>query len=247
MADETRQLDVVILERVSRGPNSGRNLGENGVRTLLVEQGVHPRFAIGESTVPETTFLFRLLGERYGVPEVTHLSTYNGIRRNIGTTCGVKRNFSFVFHRADEPQRPQEMTQMPTLSSPLGPDVHLFRQDVDAYLLAVAAQYGASIRQRCEIVDIAFGADSVRLRTRQGATLTAQYVVDAGGIKAPVAQALGLRVEPPPLRTHSRSIYTHMIGVRQFDACTASRKEHGLPSPIGQGTLHHLFPGGWRG
>jgi tetracycline 7-halogenase / FADH2 O2-dependent halogenase len=236
--------DVAILGTGLTGTILGAILARNGVRTLLIEQAVHPRFAIGESTVPETTFQFRILAARYGVPEIGHLSTFNRVRRNIGTTCGVKRNFSFVFHRPDEPQRAKESAQLPTLSPPMGPDVHLFRQDVDGYMLSVAASYGATIRQRTDVTDIAFHDHGVKLRTRDGATLEAEFVVDAGGINAPVAKALGLRHEVPQQQTHSRSIFTHMHGVLPFDACMKGR-EHGLPSPLSQGTLHHLFDGGW--
>lgn len=206
---------------------------------------MHPRFAIGESTVPETTFQFRLLAARYGVPEIAHLSNFNRVRRNIATTCGVKRNFSFVFHRKHEAQRPQETAQLPTLSPPMGPDVHLFRQDIDAWMLSVAAAYGAEVRQRCEIVDIAFKSDGVSLRSRDGARIEAQYVVDAGGVNSPVARMFELREAPTTMRTHSRSIYTHMHGVLPFDTCFSSPAAHGLPSPLSQGTLHHLFDGGW--
>src|SRR5262249_45678583 len=143
------------------------------------------------------------------------------------------------------PQRPEEMAQLPTLSPPLGPDVHFFRQDIDAWLLSVAASHGCAIRQRTEVTEIRFDPESVKLRTRDGTSIEASFFVDAGGIKAPVAHTLGLREEPTTLRTHSRSLFTHMHGVLPFDACIAPRREHGLPSPLSQGTLHHLFDGGW--
>jgi FADH2 O2-dependent halogenase len=127
----------------------------------------------------------------------------------------------------------------------MGPDVHLFRQDVDTYLLSVAASYGATIRQRTDVTDVAFRSHGAELRTRDGATFEAKYVIDAGGVKAPVAHALGLRMANPEMATHSRSIYTHMQGVLPFDACIAGPEEHELASPLSQGTLHHLFDGGW--
>jgi FADH2 O2-dependent halogenase len=239
------RFDVVILGTGIAGTILGAILARNGVRTLLVEQGSHPRFAIGESTVPETTFLFRVLAARYGVPEIANLSNFNRVRRSIATSCGVKRNFSFVFHRPDEAQRAHETAQIATLSPPMGPDVHLYRQDVDAYMLSVAASYGATVRQRTDVTDVSIRPDGVQLTTRQGAAFSSQYVVDAGGVKAPLAEMFGLRERPPSMRTHSRSIYTHLVGVAPFDTCLGSRKEHGLPSPLCQGTLHHLFDGGW--
>jgi FADH2 O2-dependent halogenase len=236
--------DVAILGSGMMGATLAAILAKNGVRTLLVEQGVHPRFAIGESTVPETTFLFRVLAARYGVPELKNFGTYSLMRRYVGTTSGVKRNFSFVFHRPGERHRPTECSQMPTLGPPLGPDMHLFRQDTDSYLLSVAAGAGADVHQQTEVTEIAING-SVRLTTRSGATFEAEYVVDAGGINAPVARAFGLRESPSTLRTVSRTLFTHMVGVKPFDACMSAQSEHGLPSPLSQGTLHHIFDGGW--
>ena len=46
-----------------------------------------------------------------------------------------------------ERHRPTECSQMPTLGPPLGPDMHLFRQDTDSYLLSVAAGAGGPCRQ----------------------------------------------------------------------------------------------------
>lgn len=236
--------DVAILGSGMIGATLAAILAKNGVRTLLIEQGVHPRFAIGESTVPETTFLFRVLAARYGVPELKNFGTYSLLRRHVGTTSGVKRNFSFVWHRAGERQIPTQSCQMPTLGPPMGPDMHLFRQDVDSYLLSVAASAGADVRQQTDITQITIDG-GVRLQARSGQTYEAEYVVDAGGINAPLAKTFDLRETPSTLRTQSRALFTHMIGVTPFDACTAPASEHGLPSPLSQGTLHHIFDGGW--
>ncbi|HWO19182.1 MAG TPA: tryptophan 7-halogenase [Kofleriaceae bacterium] len=243
--NHTGRFDVAILGSGLAGSILAAILARNGLRTLLIEQTVHPRFAIGESTVPETTFQFRVLAYRYGIPELANLSTYNGVRRHIGATSGVKRNFSFVYHRPGRPQNPLETTQFPTLAPPFGPDVHLFRQDVDGYLLTVAASYGAIIRQRTDVIDVKIDGSGVHMRTRAGELFEAEYVVDAGGIKAPIAQMFGLRENPTRMKTNSRAMYTHMIGVTPFDACMAPSPKHGLPSPLSQGTLHHLFDRGW--
>lgn len=235
---------VAILGTGIGGTILGAILAKHGLRVLLLEQGVHPRFAIGESTVPETTMLFRLLAMRYGVPEIAYLSNHQSASRYVTSGCGVKRSFSFVYHRRDEPQRPEESTQFPTLAPPLGPDVHLFRQDIDAFMLATAASYGAVVHQRTETTDVSFDDHGVKIRTSRGATFEADYVVDAGGIQSLLAKLLDLRETPCSFRTRSRTIYTHMLGVTPYDAI-CDRAEHGLPSPLSQATLHHLFQGGW--
>lgn len=240
-----RRFDVAILGTGIGGTILGAILARNGLKVLLLERGVHPRFAIGESTIPETTFLFRVLASRYGVPEIANLSTFTRLRKHVGPSHGVKRNFSFVYHRAGEPHRDDQVTQLPTFSPPLGPDMHFFRQDIDAYMLSVAAMYGATVRQHAEVAEVAFTNELAEIRTRRGERYEARYVIDAGGMKSFLSQQFGLAEEPCPLRTRSRTIYTHMIGVRPFDACFSAPQAHGMPSPLAQGTLHHLFEGGW--
>src|SRR5713101_1098981 len=227
-----QQYDVAILGAGIGGTLLAAILAKHGVRVLLIEQGTHPRFTIGESTIPETTILLRLLARLYDVPEIAHLCNFQNVRTHITSGCGVKRNFSFIYHRAGEPQRPQETTQFPTWSPPFGPDVHYFRQDVDAYMYAVALSYVAVGRQQTQITEIDIGASGVRLVTKDKEEFSAKYVVDAGGIKAPVADMKKLREIPCPLKTHSRSTFTHMIGVTPYDECGPQRKDHGMPSPF---------------
>ncbi|MGK3983482.1 NAD(P)/FAD-dependent oxidoreductase [Sorangium sp. So ce136] len=240
----SNRYQVAILGTGIGGTILAAILAKHGIRVLLLEQGVHPRFAIGESTVPETTMLLRLLSVRYGVPEIGHLSTHQSVSRHVTSSCGVKRNFSFLYHRRGEPLRPEESTQYPTFAPPLGPDVHLFRQDVDAFMLMTAVSYGATVHQRTQTTDVSFHDGGVVLHTSDGATFEADYVVDAGGIQSLLAKKLGLREAPCRLRTRSRTLYTHMMGVAPADTL-CDRAAHGLPSPLSQSTLHHLFQGGW--
>lgn len=240
-----RQFDVAILGTGLGGTVVGAALARQGARVLLVESSAHPRFAIGESTIPETTIQFRILAERYGVPELANLSNFQSLRSRVSAACGVKRNFSFAYHRPGEAHRGAETTQFPTWAPPFGPDVHYYRQDVDAYMLTVAIRYGAVVRQQLRISQLDIDDRGVRLLSAEGEEFTARFVVDAGGVQAPVARRLGLRTEPCPLRTRSRTIYTHMTGVLPYDRCGPSQGEHRMPSPLSQGTLHHLFPGGW--
>jgi len=243
--DAESPYDVAILGTGLGGTLLGAILAANGQRVLLVEQGVHPRFTIGESTVPETTVLLRLMAKRYGVPEIAYFSNFHSIRAHVSPACGVKRNFSFHHHRPGEPNDPRHTNQFLTWAPPFGPDIHYFRQDTDAYMLAVAARRGATVRQQTEVTEIRFDDAGVDLATAAGESFRTRYVVDAGGMRAPIAQMFGLRDELCPLKTRSRTIFTHMVGVTPYDRCGPPRREHGLPSPLAQGTLHHLFDGGW--
>lgn len=243
--ERENQFDVAILGTGVGGTMLGTILARQGVKVLLLEQGVHPRFAIGESTIPETTILMRLIAKRYSVPEIAYLCNHQQVRTHISSGCGVKRNFSFCYHRKGELHKAEETTQFPTWAPPYGPDVHYFRQDVDAFMLATALGYGATVRQQTKLKDISVDSTGVKLCTDDGHEYLAKYLVDAGGIQAPLARMFDLRESPCSLKTHSRSIFTHMTGVLPYDSCGPKRHEHGLPSPFSQGTLHHLFKGGW--
>src|SRR5882724_11894699 len=109
-----RDFDIAILGTGIGGTLLGAILARHGVKVVLFEQGSHPRFAIGESTIPETTILLRLIARRYEVPEIAHLCNFQQVRTHVSSACGVKRNFSFCYHRSGEHHRPEETTQFPT-------------------------------------------------------------------------------------------------------------------------------------
>ncbi|MEG8179184.1 NAD(P)-binding protein [Nocardia terpenica] len=242
--EDKQTYDVAIVGGGVGGSALAAILARHGVRVLIVEGGGHPRFAIGESTVPETTIGLRVLARRYDVPEIANLANNTDLRHHVSSACGVKRNFSFAYHREGEPFRARECTQYPTWGPPLGPDSHFFRQDVDAYLYSVALSYGATGRTHTPITGVEFDSAGAELRTGSGETYRAAFVVDAGGMRSVLADVLDLRIDPP-YRTRSRAIYSHFVGVQPFDRVIPPRREHGMPSPLGQGTLHHLFEGGW--
>jgi FADH2 O2-dependent halogenase len=158
--------------------------------------------------------------------------------------CGQKRNFGFVYHREGHPQDPGETNQL-IISERQGTETHLFRQDTDAYLYHVAVGYGADPRMGTRVSDIKVEPDrGVLLRTEGGEEFHASYVVDGGGFRSPVAAAFGLREEPTRARTHSRALFTHMVGVTPYDQAP-SASAHAQPVPWHHGTLHHVFDGGW--
>ena len=126
----------------------GAILARHGLKVLLLDSEAHPRFAIGEATTPDTNLRLKLLSVKYDVPEIDHLSAFEPLRDNVSPACGVKRAFSFLYHRDGQEQQPLESQQYPTLAPPMGADCHFFRQDTDAYMLAVALNYGARVRQQ---------------------------------------------------------------------------------------------------
>lgn len=234
--------DVAILGAGVAGGVLGAVLARNGLRVLLLDAGTHPRFAVGESTIPLTSSMSKIMAARYQVPEIEALSGFDAMRRAISPMCGQKRNFGFVYHEEGRPQDPRQVNQE---IIPGNVEMHLFRQDVDAYFYYLAVRYGAEGRMATRISDIEIDASTgVTLVSDKGERFAAEYLVDGSGFRSPVAQKLGLRDEPARARTHSRSMFTHMVGVLPFDR-TAAAQEHSQPVPWHHGTLHHIFKGGW--
>lgn len=239
-----RNHDVIIVGGGIGGSTLAAILARHGVRVLMVEASGHPRFAIGESTVPETIMGLRNLALRYDVPEIGDLSAHGTLSKKVSAGSGVKRNFSFVYHREGLRSKPTEYTQYPTWGPPIGPDSHFFRQDVDAYMYQVALSYGAKGLTHTPVTDVAFGADGVTIETEGEGEFTAGHLVDAGGMRSILGEKLDLRIDPP-YRTKSRTIFSHFTGVRPFDEVVEAQARQGAVSPFSQGTLHHLFEGGW--
>lgn len=236
--------DVAILGTGQAGSLLATILSTHGAKVLLLDRDEHPRFAVGESTVPHTSMMMRILGARYGVPEVEHCGSLQNILTHVGSTCGLKRNFGFVFHEEGRDQKPEQATQSVIAEFEHGPESHLFRQDVDAYSLLQALRRGAEVRQKRNIAGIEIEPDGVRLEGEKG-VFRARYLVDAAGFRSPLAAKFSLRPEENPLKTHSRTLFTHMLDVEPYEECTEPPNVHAMPRRWSQGTLHHFFRGGW--
>jgi FADH2 O2-dependent halogenase len=219
-------------------------LARNGVSVLILDAFSHPRFAIGESTIPLSTLFIEFLSERFSVPEFMSLADPAHYQKNIGTTCGLKANFGYVYHRQGEPQRADEAQQLGASKFYRHEELHLFRQDTDTFLTNVANRYGAIVRQDVRIRDLEIDGTGVQIVSERE-RFRARYVVDATGYRSVLANKYGLREEPTSLKHQSRSIFTHMLNVKPYDEIADARAYHKLESPWFDGTLHHIFPGGW--
>ncbi len=245
MEDKNHSYDVIVLGTGIGGSMLGAILARNKLSVLMVDSETHPRFTIGEATTPDTNFRLKLLGLKYDVPEISHLSAFHPTRDHVSPACGVKRAFSFLYQREGQEQKPTETHQYPTLAPPMGPDCHFFRQDTDAYMMAVAVGYGAKVRQQTRIAEIDIQDDGVTIVSDKKETFRAKYLVDGTGIRSVLAQKFQLREDPAKFRTNTRAIFTHMVGVRPYDQIGSTPDQHGLKYPLSQSTLHHVFEGGW--
>ena len=234
--------DVAIIGSGIAGSSLGSILARHGLRVIIFEAKSHPKFAIGESMILETSETMRALAELYDVPELAYFSSENFFA-HIGTSHGVKRHFSYLHHTADQPHERSRTLQAVIPKQPHGHELHLYRQDVDYYLMMCAVKYGATVLQNTPVQEIDIADDGVTITAVRGQQYRADYIVDAGGFRSLLAEKFDLR--NTNLQAHSRAIFTHMVGVPDFHDTSASQKEYDLPFSVAEGTLHHVFDGGW--
>ncbi|MBT7781579.1 MAG: NAD(P)/FAD-dependent oxidoreductase, partial [Anaerolineae bacterium] len=138
---------------------------------------------------------------------------------------------------------PERTLQAIIPKQPYGHELHIYRQDSDSFLTSVAISYGATILQNTPVENVEINKNGVEITTSKGEVYQAEYIVDAGGFRSLLAEKFDLR--DFDLKTNTRGMFTHMVDVPCFHDISFSKEENGVPFRWSEGTLHHLFEGGW--
>lgn len=246
IAKSVEQYDVAIIGAGYEGAMLGLILAHQGVKVLIIESGIHPRFALGESTVRHTFRMLKIIGERYGIPEIQKkFSSGEQVHKYVTSSCGEKRNFGFVYHRKGEHQRPDEANQLVIPPFREGYEAHLFRQDIDSFLTYCALHYGATVKFKTMITEVETGKQGVTVRSSKGDMFKARYLVDASGSNSVLARLFNLKDETPRFKLQSRCLFNHVIDVKPYDDLTLPFGVPRAPERWYNGTCHHIFDGGW--
>ncbi len=243
---EGERYDVAVLGSGLAGSILATILQVRGLNVAMVERGQHPRMAIGESLVPTSAMWFWILGEKHDIPELRTLAHLDSVSRNVGPSSGVKRGFSYVYHREGQDKiRPEESALFIGPKQPIFRESQFYRADVDHYMVRAAQSYGVDYRDNTTVTGFDFRSDHVRIAVDDGSTIDACYVVDATGRNSILAQMFGLREDPCRLRHHSRTVFSHMTGVRPLEDLEPGAEGRRVSASWSKGTLHHVFDGGW--
>ena len=244
---EPKQIDCdfAIVGSAIASTILGTILASRGHKVVLIEKGHHPKFAIGESTIPQTSLMLLSLGLRYGIPEFQQLSSFEQASQSVSRNCGKKSNFGFIFQRPGRSHDRSECHQLGVARRDFS-ETHFYRQDIDSHLLFTSIRYGCQVLQQTDIVDVDMAGDAVTIRTDRKVRIRARCLVDGSGYDSLLARKLALRETPTRVKARSRTLFVHMVDVQPFDRCvTESEDGLGKLAAWHEGTLHHIFRDGW--
>ncbi|MFP4625364.1 MAG: NAD(P)/FAD-dependent oxidoreductase [Natronomonas sp.] len=210
----------------------------------MIEAKKHPRFAIGEAMLPLSAVWMWIVGEYFGVPEIQQVSDANKVVDNITQSCGIKHSVGFVYHKQGQPFSGEHAHQLVPPDMPFYKESHLVREHIDHYLVQSAETYGVEYVDETPITDVEINEDDVTVTTNQGTT-TGAFFIDATGSNSILAKKMGYRDQTPQLETDTRAIFTHVEGLEPFDDLINDEDHPGQTNRLHDGTLHHVFEGGW--
>ncbi|MGM0604441.1 MAG: NAD(P)/FAD-dependent oxidoreductase [Halobacteriota archaeon] len=236
--------DVVIGGSGIAGSSLSMILADNGLDVLLLEAKSHPRFAIGEAMLPLSAVWMWIVGEYYEIPEIQHVSDANAVVDNITRSCGIKHSVGFAYHESGRSFDGAHAHQLVPPEMPFYKESHLVREHVDHYLVESTEEYGVEYVDETPITDVHLEEDRIRVTTSEGTTTGAVFI-DATGGNSVLAEKMGYRDEVPNLETNTRAIFTHVEGLEPFDDLLEEADRPGLTNRFHDGTLHHVFDGGW--
>ncbi len=253
--------DVAILGAGFSGSILARILAKQGRSVALIDAATHPRFAIGESSTPIADRLLQRLGEQYGLSDLVSLSTHGEWKhRYPDLACGRKRGFSYFVHHRDQSFADSDdhhrSLMVAASASDAGADTHWYRSQVDQHLFqqAIAAGVknltGYRVQMHQPRPDVQLCLQACVRETQSGPesmTVHSDWIVDASGQAAVLAQLAGVPNRTEQLRTNTRSTFAHFENVRPW---TEHLRQLGIhtendPFDADDSAQHHLLRAGW--
>jgi tetracycline 7-halogenase / FADH2 O2-dependent halogenase len=250
--------DVAIIGSGFSGSLLAMIARRAGRSVMLLDRGVHPRFAIGESTSPLLNLVIAQLADRYDLPRLKPLTKWGEWQRIYPQVVGgLKRGSTYFKHEpgaryAAAPDRSNQLLVSACLNDEAA-DAHWMRSDVDYFLMQEAIASGADFLDQADLQSIDFskggGATIHGERRGQSIKLRARLVVDSSGPRGFLSQALGLGEKRFDDFPATQALYSHFIGVHRCDSMPdyeiAGASPNAAPFPMDDAAVHHIFDGGW--
>lgn len=192
--------DIIVIGGGPAGSTVAALVAEAGHSVTLFEREKFPRFAVGESLMPDTYWTFK----RLGMLDKLKASAFP--RKHSVQFFGKSGRGSAPFYFSDNNPHESSVTWQ------------VQRGEFDLMLLDNAREKGAEIHQNARVLEVLFDGDrahGVRTKLADGQTqdFSAPIIVDATGQSALISRKLKITEPEPKLR--KASIYTHYTGGRR--------------------------------
>lgn len=186
MTSQGWDFDVAVVGGGPGGSSAATALARSGKRVILLERDRFPRFHIGESQLPWSNEVFRVLGVDRAVAE-----------------AGFVQKWGASFRRPDR-ETEQYADFQDAVETPTPQTFQVLRERFDEVLLRHSERCGVTVREEHRLVDAAFDAEAVTLRFAgpDGIEHTARVgvVVDASGRTGVVLKRFARHEYDPLLR-----------------------------------------------
>jgi len=246
--------DILIAGSGFAGSLTALLLSRIGYKVCLVEKKSHPRFAIGESSTPIADMILRHLAETYDLPWLHEFSRYGSWQQHYPEVgCGLKRGFSYFFHRPGEPFRTDgdhrnELLVAASVND-LQSDTNWYRSDLDAFLVEKVKTYGIRYLDQTNLLSVQKNTHWQFHAMHQGEKLVleASFFIDATGTPDLLQTLWNVSSDTGGFRTNTHAIYSHFDGVTRW---TDFLQGQGIPTgdypyDPDHSALHHLLEEGW--
>lgn len=249
-------VDVAVIGSGFAGSLLATILQLEGLRTAVIDQAQHPRFAIGESSTPTANLILADLADRYSMSWLKPLAKYGTWRKNYpDLACGPKRGFSYFQHQAGRTFSPSvahanELMVAASVSNEVA-DTQWFRADVDHLLLRQACEAGVESFELARIELLEHQSPGWKIRLDHAGIerlIQASFLVDASGAGQVLPRRLRLKSDADRLATRSHAEFGHVGGLPVWrdileQASAGATQDH--PFACDDSALHHLLEEGW--
>ena len=215
------QFDLIVVGGGPGGSTIATLVAKRGHRVLLLEREELPRYQIGESTLPYTLGICKILGVGDELARAGFTQKLGGVWR-----WGSRGNLVQVDFR--------EVVPEPLISGAYAYQVE--RLKFDKLLLDNARRMGVDVRQRHSVQELIaedgriVGAKYADREGREG-TVRARYIADAGGHTSPFHRLCGQRIWSDKFRNFA--LFGYYDGGER------------LPPPMSGSILNVTFDYGW--
>ena len=244
--------DFVIVGAGFGGSILSMILRRLGKTVLLVEQGSHPRFAIGESSTPFANLLLERIAEDYDLPFLRHFSEWGSWQQHFPYLgAGLKRGFTFYGHTPGEHINfANRATQLLVAASPNDrvADTHWYRPDFDHFLVEKAIELGVHYSAHSTVshlVPSAHGWDITITTPQAQRLIKTGFIIDASGPGGALAKHLPIGAEDFPQMPPTSGVWAHFRNVPRLDQISPELRSAAPPYPPDDAAVHHVFSGGW--